>query len=157
MDRLLALWMSSKGIKTIFEETVSVPVDDFFILVEKTIMLLGQASNVISYQRRFSILFNLIKNARKAKSFLKDKATLIQKHDGNLFGKKFLVNILKLRSQRKKLWKCSKLQLVRQAVETPFQKVPVSIYTKKTYNCGRFPYARKEIKKEKDNQDSSRF
>lgn len=118
-------------------------------------MWLGQASNVISYQRRFSILFNLVKDARKAKSFLKDKATLIQKDDGNLFGKKFLVNILKLRSQRKKLWKCSKVQLVRQAVETPFQKVPVSIYTKKTYNCGRFIYAWE--KKKKDNENNSRF
>lgn len=134
---------------------MSVPVDDFFILVEKTVMWLGQASNVISYQRRFSILFNLVKDARKAKSFLKDKATLIQKDDGNLFGKKFLVNILKLRSQRKKLWKCSKLQLVRQAVETPFQKVPVIIYTKKTYNCGRFIYARE--KKKKDNENNSKF
>ena len=47
-------------------------------------MLLGQASNVVSYQRQFSILFNLIKDARKANSLLKGKATSLQKHDGNL-------------------------------------------------------------------------
>ena len=83
-------------------------MDDFSILVEKTIMLLGQASNAISYQRRFSISLNLIKDAQKAKSILKDKATLFQKHDGNLFEKKFYTHIIEIESQRKKLWKCSK-------------------------------------------------
>ena len=87
MGSLSVLWMGLEGIKATFEETASVLADEFSRLVEKTVTMFGQASNSISYQRRFSILFNLVKYSRKTKSLLKDKPILLQKHDSNLFGK----------------------------------------------------------------------
>ena len=51
-------------------------------------MMLGQESNLVSYQRRFSILLNLVKDTRKANSLLKVKAILLQIHNRILLGKK---------------------------------------------------------------------
>lgn len=51
-------------------------------------MMLGQESNLVSYQRRFSILLNLVKDTRKANSLLKVKAILLQIHNRILLAKK---------------------------------------------------------------------
>ena len=98
-------------------------------------MLLGQAFSAIPYQRRFSVLSNLIKDSWEAKSLLKETTTL--------FGKQSRAHIIETKKSKKKLWECSKLQLVRQVVENPFQKTSINIFTKKS--GGRFLYARKKL------------
>ena len=68
-------------------------MDDFFAC---------QAYITISYQRRVNILFNPIKDAQKAKSLLKDKVTLLQKHDNHLFEKKFRAHLTEKEKSKKK-------------------------------------------------------
>ena len=94
-------------------------------------MLLGQASNVVSYQRQFSILFNLIKDARKANSLLKGKATSLQKHDGNLLWKKFRAYMIETETSKKKPMEMFKTIASPQSSRKPFSKIPLSISTKK--------------------------
>ena len=94
-------------------------------------MLLGQASNVVLYERRFSILFNLIKDARKAKFLLKDKATLLQKHDRNLFGKKFRAQMIETKTLKEKPMEVLKTTARSSRSRKPFSKTHFSISTKK--------------------------
>ena len=51
-----------------------VTIDKFSTLIEENTFLLGQASLSISYTRRLSILKTLLKDPRKAKTLLKEKA-----------------------------------------------------------------------------------
>ena len=61
--------------------------------VEQTILLLGQASNSISYYRRFYMLLALTNSPQQSKQMLREDSELLQKNDKNLFGKKFRENI----------------------------------------------------------------
>ena len=69
----------SKGledIKNVPDDTVPMPVEDHIKLIEQTV---GQTSNSILYSRRLQILKTLIKDPKKAKNVLKEKADLLQK------------------------------------------------------------------------------
>ena len=61
-----------------------------------------QASIAISYQLRDNIFFNLNKDARKAEFLLKDKVTLLQKHDSYLFERKFRAHLTETEKSKKK-------------------------------------------------------
>ena len=90
MDPLFTLWKGLEDIKRKgFEETVSVPIEEYIKSVEQSAFLLGQAFSNITYGRRLNILKPLIKDREKAKHILKEKASLLQKKDDKLFGKKF--------------------------------------------------------------------
>ena len=86
---LSRLWKGLEDIKNAPDNTVSVPVEDHIKLIEQTVLLLGQASNSILYSQCLQILKTLIKDPKKAKNILKEKADLRQRGDQNLFGKKF--------------------------------------------------------------------
>ena len=77
-----------EDIKNAPDDTVPVLAEDHIKLIEQTVLLLGQASNSILYSRRLQILKTLIKDPKKVKNNLKEKADLLQKGDQNLFGKK---------------------------------------------------------------------
>ena len=99
---LSRLWNGSKDIKNAPDDTVPVPAQDPFKLIEQIVLLLGQAWNSILYSRRLQILKTLMKDPKKAKNILKEKADLLQKGDQNLFGKKFRSHIVETECSKKR-------------------------------------------------------
>ena len=71
-----------------------VQMDTVLELLKKTILLIGQCSNNITYERRKNILLGVTgtSNAQVA-AILKEKASFLQKHDKALFGKEFADNL----------------------------------------------------------------
>ena len=96
------LWKGLEDIKNAPDDTVSVPVEDHIKLIEQTILLLGQASNSILYSQCLQILKTLIKDPKKAKNILKEKADLLQKGNQNLFGKKFKSHVVEIERSKKR-------------------------------------------------------
>ena len=94
MGPLSRLWKGLEDVRNESSEAVDLPVDTFVTLIEQTKILLGQASTSISYARRLNILKTLLKDPRKAKTLLKEKAALMQEDEGHLFGKKFVPSTL---------------------------------------------------------------
>ena len=90
MGPLSRLWKGLEDVRNESSETVEVPVDTFATLTEQTTLLLGQASLSVSYPRCLTILKTLLKDPRKAKALLKEKAALLKEDNGHLFGKNFV-------------------------------------------------------------------
>ena len=99
---LSRLWKGLEDIKNAPDDTVLVPVEDHVKLVKQTVLLLVQVSNWILYSRRLQKLKTLIKDPKKAKNILKEKAYLLQKNDQNLFGKKFRSHVVKTERFKKR-------------------------------------------------------
>ena len=57
--------------------------------VEQIVLLLGQSSNTITNHRRLNVLGCIMNLQYQVKTVLKEKVALLQKHDSELFGKKF--------------------------------------------------------------------
>ena len=85
------------------EEEVCINLPDITADLEKAILLLGQASHTIAYQRRLYILSAISKDAREAKQQLKEKAEMINQEDTYLFGKEFQTYISDTAKSRLKL------------------------------------------------------
>ena len=76
---------------------------------------------------------------------LKDKATLLQRDDANLFGKTFCAHIITTEKSTKKAIEVLKTTDCPSSSKNLFQKAPsVSISTKKGYNERKFVYAQKK-------------
>ena len=71
------------------EKQVPIDLDNIRANVEKTVLLLGQTGNYITHFRRHNILAALNCPAQQSKEMLREEADLLQRHDRNLFGKKF--------------------------------------------------------------------
>ena len=71
LEVMCLLSRSWKGLENIrkapSDETDEVPVGKFVTLVEQVLLLMGQASLVISYTSRLNILKMIMKDPRKAK------------------------------------------------------------------------------------------
>ena len=91
-----------ENIKNAPDDTVLVPVEDHIKLIEQTVLLLGQAWNSILYSRRLQILKSLIKDPKKAKNILKQKADFLQNGDQNLFGQKFRSHVVETERSKKR-------------------------------------------------------
>ena len=102
LGSLSRLWKGLEDMKNVPDDTVPVPVEDLIKLIEQTALLLGQASNSILYSRRLQILKTLIKDPKKAKNILKEKAELLQKGHQNLFGKKFRSHVVETERSKKR-------------------------------------------------------
>ena len=102
LGSLSRLWKGLEDIKNVPDDTVLVLAEDHIKLIEKTALLLVQASNSILYGRRLQILKTLIKNPKKAKHILKEKTDLLQKGDQNLFGKKFRSHVVETERSKKR-------------------------------------------------------
>ena len=82
---------------------VSVSVSNLIQLTEKTVLLMGQTNNTISYHHRQSIDSSLM-NPPQAKSKLKKRAPIPQSQDTDLFGKEFrqhLVESVKVKNNQR--------------------------------------------------------
>ena len=136
MGPLSKLWRVLEGVKTSPGDNVDVPVDLCVTLVHKCVLLLGQASNALSYNRRFNLLSNMLNDPRRAKSVLKEKAPVLQTNDENLFGKKFRSYVIETERSKKKTVEA----FASESRKQPFQRGPSSQSTKKSGGGGRYTY-----------------
>ena len=88
MGPLPKLWNILQGAKGAEEDAVQISINDLLHYVKQTVLLLGQISNAITYHRRLNVLGRVMNCQYQVKSVLKEKASLLQKHDEYLFGKK---------------------------------------------------------------------
>ena len=82
------LWNILEGPKRA-EDAVQISINDLLHYFGQTVLLLGQSSNAITYHWRLNVLESVVNSQYQVKSMLKEKASLLQKHDEHLFGKKF--------------------------------------------------------------------
>ena len=68
-------------------------------IIEQTVLMVGQSSNMVTYHRRYNLLNNLMGSSNQTKEALRE-SDLLQKHDGNL-GKKFRNHIVEVTKTRK--------------------------------------------------------
>ena len=78
-------------------------MDTVLELLEKTVLLIGQCNNTITYERRKNVLLGVTRaSLSQVASMLKEKTAFLQKHDHALFGKYFrdhLTESLKAKKQ----------------------------------------------------------
>ena len=89
MEPLSKLWLPIQNALSSQEEEVSIELNKVKEYVEQSILLLGQATNSMIYQKRYSILSTLKCAPQQSKEMLREEADLLQQQDKNLFGKKF--------------------------------------------------------------------
>ena len=89
MGPLSKLWNILEGAKGAEEDAVQISINDLLHYVEQIVLLLGQSSNAITHHRRLIVLGSVANSQYQVRSVLKEKASLLQKHDEYLFGKKF--------------------------------------------------------------------
>ena len=107
MGPLSKLWNILERAKGAEEDAVQISINDLLHYVEQTVLLLGQNSNAITYHRRLNVLGSAMTSQYQVKSMLKEKASLLQKHDEYLFGKKFRYHIadtIKSKKQTKEIF-----------------------------------------------------
>ena len=107
MCPLSKLWNILERAKGAEEDAVQISINDLLHYVEQTVLLLGQSSNAFTYHRRLNVLGNVINSQYQVKSMLKEKASLLQKHDEYLFGRKFRNHIadnIKSKKQTKEIF-----------------------------------------------------
>ena len=64
--------------------------------LEKTVLLIGECNNTITFERRKNVLLGVTgTSSSPVASMLKEKAAFLQKHDQALFGKDFRDHITK--------------------------------------------------------------
>ena len=93
MGPLSKIWTAVKWARLSQEDSVEFDLKEIQEFVEQTNLLLGQASNSISYCRRFYMLSALTNSPQQSKQMLREDSELLQKYDKKLFGKKFRENI----------------------------------------------------------------
>ena len=89
MGPLAKLWKVLEDAKQVEDEPVHISVNELLFHVEQIILLLGQSSNAITYNRILNVLGCIMNSQYQVKTMLKEKVALVQKHDSELFGKKF--------------------------------------------------------------------
>ena len=100
-------------------------VPELSTTIEQAIILTGQVSNVITYQRRSNVLSTLLKDQRKAVKMLKDHKDLFQSNSKSLFGSKLETHLekkAKLKSKSKDYFKS--FQANTNARGRPFSRGP---------------------------------
>ena len=106
MGPLSKLWNILEGAKGAEEDAVQISINDLLHYVEQTVLLLGQSSNAITYHRRLNVLGSVMNSQYQVKSMLKEKPSLLQKHDQYL-KKKFrnhIADTIKSKKQTKEIF-----------------------------------------------------
>ena len=93
MGPLSKIWTAVESARLSQEDSVEVDLKEIQEFVEQTALLLEQASNSISYYRRFYMLLALTNSPQQSKQMLREDPELLQKNDKHLFRKKFRENI----------------------------------------------------------------
>ena len=66
------------------------------------LLLLGQSNNAITCYKRLNLLGNILNSQYQVKSMIKEKASLMQKHDEHLFG--HITDTIKSKKQTKEIF-----------------------------------------------------
>ena len=66
------IWTAIESARLLQEDSVEVEPKEIQEFVEQTVLLLGQASNSISYYRRFYMLWSLTNSPQQSKQMLKE-------------------------------------------------------------------------------------
>ena len=69
--------------------------------IEQTVLMVGQSSDTVTYNRQYKLLNNLMGFSNKANEALTEKKDFLQKHDGNVVGKKFKNHFAEVTKRRK--------------------------------------------------------
>ena len=101
MGPLTQLWDIVENAINSNEQSVNPSLDDMQKFIEQTVLMVGQSSNTVTYHRRYNLLNNLMRSSNQIKEALRMKKDLLQKHDGNLLGKKFRNHIVEVTKTRK--------------------------------------------------------
>ena len=88
MDLLSKLRLLVEDARWSKEKQITTDLANIRAYIEKTVLLLGQNSNYITYFRRYNILTTLSYPAQQSNEMLREGAELLQWHDRNLFRKK---------------------------------------------------------------------
>ena len=84
MVPLARVWEALEDIKN--DPTLTLSLEKVATNMDKTVLLLGQAFQAATYHRRFNALSSVIKDHRKLKETLKEKADLLPGEQRMLFG-----------------------------------------------------------------------
>ena len=84
---LARVWKALEDIKN--DPTLTLSLEEVATNMDKTVLLLGQAFQAATYHRRFNALSSVMKDHRKLKETLKEKADLLSGEHRMLFGDKF--------------------------------------------------------------------
>ena len=101
MGPLCRLWDIVEKATNSNEQSVNASLDDMQKFIGQTVLVVGQSSNTVTYHRRYNLLNNLKGSSNQAKETLRKKKDLLQKHDGNLLGKKFRNHTVEVTKTRK--------------------------------------------------------
>ena len=124
MGPLYRLWVIVEKATNSYELSVTASPDDMQRFIEQTILMVGQSSNTVIHHRRYNLLNKWMGSSNQAKETLREKKDLLQKHDGNLLGKKFrnhIVEVTKTKRQQSKPFQLENLNL-EETEGSPFQK-----------------------------------
>ena len=94
MRPLLKLWLLTQNTLSSQEEEIPIELNKVKEYVEQSNILVGQATNAMTYHRRCNILFTLNFAPQQSKEMLREEAGLLQQQDKNLFIKKFSEHVI---------------------------------------------------------------
>ena len=100
MGPLSKLWLLIQNALSPQEE-VPLGLNKVKEYVEQSILLLGQATNLMTYHRRYNILSGLNCAPQQSKGTLREEADLLQQQDKNLLGKKFREHLVSSAKSKK--------------------------------------------------------
>ena len=84
------MWVMVEQVKLGSGNSSTVEMDTVLDFIEKTVLLIGQCNNTITYERRKIVLLGVIgTSSLQVASMLKEKAAFLQKHHQALFRKDF--------------------------------------------------------------------
>ena len=87
MGSLSKIWTAVNSARLSKEDLLEVDLKEVQEFVGQTVLLLGQASNSISYYRRFYMLFALTNSPQQSKQMLREDVELLQKNEKSFLEK----------------------------------------------------------------------
>ena len=82
MGPLSKLWVVIEQVNSVSGSSSTVEMDTVLKPLEKTVLLIGQCNNTITYQRKKNVLLGVTgTSSSQAASMLKEKVSFLQKHD----------------------------------------------------------------------------
>ena len=110
MGPLSKLWFRFEEALAQENNMVQLDLDELIQYLEQSVMLVGQAFNVVTYNQRLNVL-SAVQDKQKAKNIIKDQAELLEKPSGDLFGRVFrdhLKETAKVKKECKEIYRCER-------------------------------------------------
>ena len=101
MGTLCQLWHIDEKATNSNEQSINASLADGQKFIEQTFLMMVLSSNMLTYHRQYNLVDNLMGSSNQTKEALRKKKDLLQKHHGNLLGKKFRNHIVEVTKTRK--------------------------------------------------------